>query len=82
MKEKEQDVYKKFQETKKKLIQEKKSINSEIKNFKKVIKLESEKENQLQLLDQQQKMSARLEDIERLLLNHEMEALQLKYKIK
>ena len=79
---KEQNIIKSFQNTKKKLTDQKKSINLEIKNIKQLMKSESAKENKIQLEERLKKFSTELEEVEKALLLHEMEALQTKMKIK
>ena len=82
LKEKEHSIIKDLQERKKKLVQEKKEINLEIKNLKKILKSKDEKENKSEIIDKQKNLCARLEEIDRLLVNQEMEILQQKIKIK
>ena len=82
MKEKEQSMEKTLQEIKKELLKQKKELNSQIREIKKSINAESSKENKCILQKKQKKLIADLEKIDRLLIHHEIQALQSKIKIK
>ena len=82
MKEKEQNIIKQYNESKKKKQQEKKDIKGELQKLKKQIKSGTDKENMIQLKEQQQKLDDQLIEINNLSVLEEMEFLKSKIKIK
>ena len=80
--EKEMKVLKSFQENKKRLLQNKKTMNAELKELKKTLKSDKTKENASQMKDRIKMLNANIEELDRLLLAAEMQALSKKMKIK